>query len=50
MKIFIVYIPLHFIIGEVDRFIEKSNENKCLVFTYTDKSRKVLKKYTELLD
>ena len=36
------------IFHEVDGYIEESNGNKYLVFASTDKSKKVLTKYTEL--
>ena len=41
--------PLHSVIGEVDRYIEK-NGNKYLVFASTDKNKKALTKYAELWD
>ena len=40
--------PLHFIIGEVDGYIEEKNENKYLIFASRDKNKEVLSKYTEL--
>ena len=40
--------PLHFIVDEVDGYIEESNGNKYLVFASTDKRKEALKKYTEL--
>ena len=42
--------PLYLIIGEVDGYIKEKNENKYLVFAFTDKTKEVLKKYTELWD
>ena len=40
--------PLHFIVDEVDGYIEERNGNKYLVFASTDKRKEALKKYTEL--
>ena len=37
-------------IGEVDGYIEKSNGNKYLTFASTDKSKKVLERYTSPWD
>ena len=42
--------PLYLIIGEVDGYIKEKNGNKYLVFVFTDKTKEVLKKYTELWD
>ena len=42
--------PLYLIIGEIDGYIKEKNENKYLVFAFTDKTKEVLKKYTELWD
>ena len=39
---------LHFIIGEVNGYIEEKNGNKYLIFASTDKSKGLLKNYTEL--
>ena len=36
--------PSYFIISEVDRYIEKKNGNKYLIFASTDKNKKVLTK------
>ena len=41
--------PLYLIIGEVDGYIQKSNENKYLVFASTDGSKKVLRKICKTL-
>ena len=41
---------LYLIIAEVDGYIEESNGNKYLTFASTDKSKKVLEKYTKLWD
>ena len=41
---------MYFIIGEVDGYIEESNENKYLIFASTDKNKEVLRKYTERWD
>ena len=41
---------MYFIIGEVDGYIEESNENKYLIFASTDKNKEVLRKYTERSD
>ena len=42
--------PLYLIIGEVAGYSEENNGNKYLIFASTDKSKKVLEKYTKLLD
>ena len=42
--------PLYLIIGKAYGYIKESNGNKCLVFGSTDKSKGVMKKYTELWD
>ena len=42
--------PLHFIVGEVDGYIEEKNGSKYLVFASTDKNKEVLENYTELWD
>ena len=41
---------LHLMIGEIIVHIKESNGNKYLVFDFSDKNNKVLKKYTELWD
>ena len=41
---------MYLIIGEVDGYIKEKNGNKYLVFAFTDKTKEVLKKYTELWD
>ena len=41
---------LYLIIGELDGSIEENNGNKYLIFTSTDKNKKVLEKYAKLLD
>ena len=41
---------MYFIIGEVDGYIEESNENKYLIFASTDKNKEILRKYTERSD
>ena len=38
---------MYLILGEVDRKIEESNENKNLVFASRDENKEVLKIYTE---
>ena len=38
---------MYLILGEVDRKIEESNENKNLVFASIDENKEVLKIYTE---
>ena len=38
---------MYLILGEVDRKIEESNENKNLVFDSIDENKEVLKIYTE---
>ena len=40
--------PLHFIVGEVDGYIEENNGNKYLIFASTGKNKEVLKRDTEL--
>ena len=40
--------PFYLIIGEVDGYIEENNANKYLTFSFTDKNKKVLEKYTKL--
>ena len=42
--------PLYLIIGELDGSIEENDGNKYLIFTSTDKNKKVLEKYAKLLD
>ena len=42
--------PLYLIIAEVDGYIEENNGNTYLTFASTDKSKKVLKKYTKFWD
>ena len=42
--------PLYLIIAQVDGYIEENNGNKYLTFASTDKSKKVLEKYTKLWD
>ena len=42
--------PLYLIIGEVDGYIEKNNENEYLTFASTGKNKKALEKYTKLWD
>ena len=39
---------LYIIFDKVDRYIRKSNGNKCLIFASADKIEEVLTKYTEL--
>ena len=41
---------MHFIIGEVDGYIEEKNGNKYLIFASTDENKEVLTKYTKLWD
>ena len=38
----------YFVFNNVDGYIEKSNENKYLVFAYTSKNKKLLEKYTKV--
>ena len=40
--------PPYIIFNNVDRYIDKSNQDKHLVFASTHKNKKVLKKYTKL--
>ena len=40
--------PLHIITGEADGSIEEKNGNKYLTFVDTDKSKKVIERYTKL--
>ena len=42
--------PVNCIMGEADRSFEKKNVNKYLIFTSTDKNKKVLEKYIKLWD
>ena len=42
--------PLYLITGKVNGYIEEKNGNKYLIFASTDKTKKVLEKYTELWD
>ena len=42
--------PLYFIIDKVDEYIEKNNENRYLALVSTDKSKGIVKIYTELWD
>ena len=42
--------PLYLIIGKADRYIKENNENKYLVFTSTNGSKKVLAKFTNVWD
>ena len=37
-------------LNNVDRYIEKENEDKYLIFASTDQNKEALKKYTELWD
>ena len=48
-KILIVQI-LFSIFNNADGYIEESNENKCLIFAFIDKSKEALENYTELWD
>ena len=41
---------LYLISGDVDGYIEESNGSKYLTFSYTNKNKKALEKYTKLLD
>ena len=41
--------PLYLIFDNEDGYIEKSNEDKYLMFASTDKNKEVLTKYIELL-
>ena len=40
--------PLYLIIGDVDRYIEENDKNKCLSFASTNNKKEVLKKYIKL--
>ena len=42
--------PSYLIIGKVDRYIKENNENKYLVFTSTNGSKKVLAKFANVCD
>ena len=42
--------PLYFIINEADGHFEEKNGNKYLILDSTNKSKEVLKKYTQLWD
>ena len=41
---------MYLIIGKVDGYIEKNNENKYLFFTSTDGNKEVLAKFTKIWD
>ena len=41
---------LYLISGDVDGYIEESNGSRYLTFSYTNKNKKALEKYTKLLD
>ena len=41
---------LYLIFNNVDVYIEKSNENKYLIFASTDQNKEALENYTELWD
>ena len=40
--------PLNIFIGKADGYVEEKSENKYLIFTSTDKRKKVLTKYKEI--
>ena len=42
--------PLYLIIGKADGYTGENHGNKYLVFTFTDGNKKVLAKFTKLLD
>ena len=42
--------PLHLMTGGITVHIKQNNGNKYLVFDFSEKNNKVLKKYTELWD
>ena len=42
--------PSYLIIGEVEGYIKEKNGNKYLTFSFTDKNKEVLTKYTKLWD
>ena len=42
--------PLYLRINHANRYIEKKNGNKYLVFDYTDENKELLKKYTDIWD
>ena len=41
-------IPLYFVIGEIDAFIEEKNGSKYLNIVLTDSNKEVLQKYAEV--
>ena len=47
VNVYNVY-ALYFIIDKVDEYIDKNNENRYLALVSTDKSKDILKIYTEL--
>ena len=42
--------PLYLVFNNLDAYIEKSGENKCLIFASTDKSEMAVGDYTEIWD
>ena len=42
--------PLYLVFNNLDASIEKSGENKCLIFASADKNEMVLRDYTEIWD
>ena len=42
--------PLYLVFNNVDAHIEENNENRYLIFTFTDKKKEALENYTELWD
>ena len=42
--------PLYLRINHASGYIEEKNGNKYLVFDFADENKKVLKKYTDILD
>ena len=41
---------LYLVFNNLDAYIEKSGENKFLIFSSTEKNKTMLKKYTEVWD
>ena len=41
---------LYLVINNVDPYIKENNEDKYLIFAFTDKNKEALENYTELWD
>ena len=40
--------PLHLQVNHGNGYIEEKNENKCLIFDFTDENKELLKKYSDV--